>query len=298
MTSSQQNILSGVFAATLTPLKSDLTCDIQKMTAHCKELLNRGCSGIVLFGTTGEGTSFSTSEKIEMLHSLINAGLKPQQLILTSSSCIVSDTVELAQEGIKQGCAALLVVPPFFYKKIDDAGVIAFYREVIKRVNHPDLKIILYHIPQLSGVPFTAQLVKQLHDEFPKQIIGIKESEGNLKLTREILEQIPGFKVFVGNETQLTEAVRHGASGCIAGMANLFPELLLSLYTFGKDSSQKDDNEKIRSIRDIINQYPFIAASKGIMESQQGDAWHALRLPLIPLRKEQKENLVQQLANY
>ena len=129
--------LKGVFAASLTPLRPDLSCDVQKMASHCKTLIEKGCSGVVLFGTTGEGSSFSVKEKLEAIKSLIDSGLKPEQLMIGVSSCAIPEVVELAQESLKQRCAALLIVPPFYFTKVDEAGVAAFYREVIQRVGNP-----------------------------------------------------------------------------------------------------------------------------------------------------------------
>lgn len=288
--------LSGVFAASLTPLKPDLSCDVQAMAEHCKELINRGCSGVAIFGTTGEGSSFSVHEKKKVMKSLIDSGIAPEKLIIAVSSCPIPDVVELAQEALKLGCAALLIVPPFFYKSVDEAGVAAFYREVILRVGNPALRIILYHIPQFSGVPFTLNLIRRLLEEFPEQVFGLKESEGNLLLVGEILKQFPHFNVYAGNEVQLSEAARLGAAGSISGMANLFPELLQSLYAFGKDPSKRNDKEKIDAIRQLVRHYPFIAAFKGVMEIKKGSAWHALRPPLMPLDKDQQRALYDELS--
>lgn len=290
--------LKGVIGAPLTPLDEKLRCDIPAMVSHCKDLIARGCSGIVLFGTTGEGTSFSTSEKREALKALIQSGLQSEKLILTVNCCSIPDALELAREGVDQKCAALLVMPPFYYKHIQESGIVAFYRELISRLHFPSLKIILYHIPQMTGVPFTLEIVKKLQKEFPNEIVGLKESEGNFPLTTDILKQLPDFKLFVGHETQLVEAVKKGGAGCIAGMTNLFPELLISLYQYGKNGSGKNEQDKIEEIRKFFEPYHFISALKSVMQKTKGGTWKIIRPPLIPLGDIEMENLTSQLSPF
>jgi len=288
--------LRGVYAASLTPCKPDLSCDARAMAEHCQELISRGCSGVLIFGTTGEGSSFSVEERKRALKSLIESGLNPGQLMVCISCCAIADAVELAQDALKYHCAAVLIIPPFFYKGVNDEGVVAFYREVILRVGKPELRVILYHIPQLSGVPITVKMIDSLLADFPDQVIGIKESEGNMNLIREIRNKFPQFSIFVGNEKLITEAVQLGAAGSIAGMANAFPELLRSLYDFGEGSGKRDENEKMEAIRGIVRQFPFIPALKSIMEEGKGSAWRTLRPPLVPMGADQRRALSKGLS--
>jgi 4-hydroxy-tetrahydrodipicolinate synthase len=203
---------------------------------------------------------------------------------------------KLASVAMEHHCAAVLIAPPFFYKKVDDSGVIAFYRKVIQKIHHPDLKILLYHIPQYSGVPITLNIIKTLREEFPNVVIGIKESEGNLSLTREILSTFSDFQVFAGNELQLSEAVQAGAAGGILGIVNAYPELFCSLYEFGRDQQKPNNNEMAQNIVRSLKNYPRLAAIKNIVEKQKGTAWHTLRPPLIPLDKEQSRDLTEVLS--
>ena len=296
MNALSRQIPRGIYAASLTPCHPDLSCDLPAMAEHCKELISRGCQGIIIFGTTGEGASFSVRERKKVLNSLIKTGLESKKLIPAISCCAIPDVVDLAQDALTNQCAAVLILPPFFYKNVDDAATIAFYREVVLRVNNPDLRIILYHIPQFSGVSITINVINQLLMEFPDQVIGIKESEGNMNLIKEILHKFPDFGLFVGNEHLISEAVRLGAAGAIVGMANAFPELLCSLYASGEGIKQSDDNKKMALIRNIIRQYPFIPALKSMIEKRKGAAWHTLRPPLLPLDSSQREALETQLS--
>ncbi len=282
----KQDLLNGVWAAVLTPMYANLSCNYEQLSAHCFDMIANGCAGVVLFGTTGEGPSFSVAERKEALEKLVSLGFDPKKIILGNGSSCILDTVALARETLRYH-ATFLVAPPCYYKNVSDDGVIAFYREVIQRVADPKLRILLYHIPQMTGVPISLQVVRSLCREFPDIVIGIKESEGNLSLTRKILEELPHFKVFVAKGTQIIEATQSGGAGAICGMASLYPELICSLYQQGLKANVP--NPKILSaITQAFEGIPFIPAAKALMEKRQGVVWHAVRPPLAPLHDDQK----------
>jgi 4-hydroxy-tetrahydrodipicolinate synthase len=293
----KRGLPDGVYAAVLTPMRSDFSCDHKKLASHCIELIRQGCTGVALFGTTGEGPSFSLAERIEALQKLILGGLAPEKIILANGSSGIWDTVALGHEVLKHGCGALLIAPPSFYKNISDEGVLAFYREIIQKIANPKLRILLYHIPQLSGVPISLKIIETLREEFPEIVIGIKESEGNLPFAKAILEAFPGFKVFVGKESHIIESVHLGGSGTICGIANLYPELICSLYSQGKEANSPNP-AAIENVFKALNGIPFIPAAKSLMESRQGEIWHALRPPLIPLSTVQRELFISALRKY
>ncbi len=294
--SRKPDLQEGVYAAVLTPMHSDFTCNHRKLASHCFELIQQGCTGVALFGTTGEGPSFSLSERVEALENLILAGFDPGKIILANGSSGICDTVELGRKALKHGCAAVLVAPPSFYKNITDLGVLAFYREIIQKIENPNLRILLYHIPQLSGVPISLSVIEILRKEFPEIVIGIKESEGNLSFTKTILETFPDFKVFVGNEKQIIESVHLGGAGTICGIANLYPELICSLYSQGKRANSPNP-ASIDAIFKALNGIPFIPAAKMLMKKRQGEVWHSVRPPLVPLDTIQGELFIPFIKN-
>lgn len=277
-------LASGIYAAALTPMHEDLSCNCEALADHCLDLMDRGCKGVVLFGTTGEGPSFSVCEREKALEKLITLGLDPSKIIFGISCSAFDDAIKLASFAVKQKCAAVLLAPPFFYKNVDDKGVIEFYRKVIRSVD--SLQIVLYHIPKYSGVPITLPVIRALREEFPDVVVGIKESEGNLAFAKEVLSTFLGFKLFAGNELQISEAVSLGAFGGISGMANAYPELICSLF-------ESSSNEVIQGIMRVLKNYPTFPAIKKLLENQKGAAWKLLRPPLIPLEKEESEKLIE-----
>ncbi len=274
----------GVYAAVLTPLREDLSCDVDALAEHSMDVIARGCQGVVVLGTTGEGASFSTQERTETLQALIARGVDPKRILLANGGASILDTVELAREGIRHGCPAILVCPPTFFKGVSEQGVLDYYREVIHRVDNPQMKVFLYHIPQLSGVPITLRIIETLKDEFPGVVIGIKESEGNWPFTTQILEQFPGFQVFVGHEGHITEAVSRGASGAICGMANLYPERICSLMN--------QPSPKLEPFFQAIQGLHFISAFKVLLAQKKGEKWLRMRPPLVPLDQSQRDTLL------
>lgn len=262
--------MKGIYAAALTPMYSDYRCNTKLLLKHCLDLLARGCQGIALFGTTGEGPSFSTEEKIEVLNELVASGLDPKKIIFANGSASIPDTIALAKSA--HSCAAILICPPSFYKNVPEEGVIAYYGAIIRKV--PQIKVLLYHIPQYSGVPISINIIRRLLKEFPNNVIGLKESEGNLPLTNEAIKTFPGFQVFVGKESCIVEAIQAGGAGSICGLANLFPELIASLL------KMKSTPNELEELSAHFRKGSFIADAKAWLEKKTGADWKTVRPPL------------------
>lgn len=290
-----EKMCEGVYAAALTPMHKDYSCNYEELAKHCQDLMKRGCKGVALFGTTGEGPSFSVDERKQAVKAVINLGVDPRKIIVGVSCAAMEDVVKITSAAIDLQCSSVLMMPPFFYKNVDEAGVIAFYKEVIKRVGNPKLKVILYHIPQMSGVPITLNIIKTLVEEFPDIVVGMKDSEGNLGLCKEIIAACPSFKVMAGNESQISEIVNFGGVGGITGLANAFPELISSLYELGKDKQKPNHSKAINEIRQSIKLYATFPAIKAIVAFQKGAAWDVLRPPLSRLGKQQSKSLIDAL---
>ncbi len=283
-----EHLEEGIYTALLTPMHEDLSCNCEELASHAFDLLERGCKGVVLFGTTGEGPSFSVEERKSVLEEMISKGFDPQKILLANGSSGITDTVRLLKIGIENNIAAFLIAPPSFFKNISDEGVIAFYREIIQKTNDPRLRVILYHIPQYSGVAISLRVIEELVKEFEGIVIGIKESEGNLSFAKSVIDAFPGFQVFVGNEGHIIQAVNYGAAGSICGVANLYPELIVSLYDLGKKGNGKNPAE-IENFFEALKGYHYIPAAKAIMAKRKGEGWNRIRPPLTPLDSFQKE---------
>lgn len=293
----------GIYPAVATPIVEDtLECDVVELRRHCLDLLAGGSAGLVLFGTTGEGPSFPAAEKLSVYKALVEQeGLRSELLLLGSGSSSLIETVELLKGGLALGCPGFLVCPPSFYS-VSEEGVIAYYRELIARVGPTDrLKIILYHIPQFSGVHITLNCAKTLRNEFPSIVVGIKESEGNMPLIKALIDGIPGFQVWPGSERMIVEAVRYGAAGSICGIANMDPQLHVQLFQLGK--SQEDPTDALQKLEKVfsaltIEGVTFIPALKAFLAHKYSVAsWKFVRPPLLPLAPEPARLFISALSS-
>ena len=209
----------GLWCATLTPLDDTRRIDAARMVSHAKELFERGVAGIAPFGTTGEGQSFSVDERRAGLDALL--ATVPAQRVLPGTGCAsLTETIALTRHATSAGCIASLVLPPFFWKDPSDDGLFAWYARLIEGVDDARLRIFLYHLPQVSSVPLSVDLVARLAAAFPGTIAGIKDSQGKWENTAALLERAPQLTVVIGHEPDLPRLIAAGGAGTICGVAN------------------------------------------------------------------------------
>lgn len=276
--------LGGVWVPALTPLRADLSIDAERFIAHARWLLENGCHGIVLFGTTGEATSFATDERTALLDRAVDAGLPPQRLVVGTGCCALPDTVRLTRHALECGCLGVLTLPPFYFKGVSDEGLFRSYAEVIERVGDSRLQLYLYHFPRLSGVPITAGLIERLLGAYPQTVKGIKDSSGDWASTSGFIERFPQMAVLPGTETLLRDALQAGGTGCITATANANPAAIRRAY----DASRADDPEAaamqsdITRVREIIQAHPLVGALKALIGHYRRDPeWLRVRPPLL-----------------
>ena len=287
----------GVWCATLTPVAADGDPDVARLVEHSKRMFAAGVDGIALFGTTGEGQSFSVAERRATLDDVLAAGVPPAKIIAATGCAAVPDTIELTRHATDSGCAGVLIVPPFFFKGVGDAGVRGTYARVIDAVADPGLRLYLYHIPQISGVPISLDVIQGLLDAYPRTIAGVKDSDGNLAHTRALLERFPDLAVFVGHEPHLPAALAAGGAGTICGIANLFPRLIRRLHDHSPKGSYHDDLARVERFIAVVGRYPLFAAFKAIQARLTADpAWDTLRLPLTPIYDDERRRMLTEIG--
>jgi len=282
--------IRGLWCATLTPLGPDGGADPERLAAHVRALLAAGVDGIVPFGTTGEGPSFSVAERRAGLDALLAAGIAPERLLVATGAAALPDAVALTRQALQAGCSRCLILPPFFWKGLTDEAVFRYYATLIDTVGDRRLRVYLYHIPLLSGVPIRPEVVARLAAAYPGIIAGVKDSGGDFEHTAELLKCVPKLSILVGHEPHLPRLMRADGAGTICGIANLFPELVAALL---EPDVNPDDEAKIRSFLDIVSRYPFVPAFKAIRAAQTGDAaWLTPRPPLWPLPETERASLL------
>ena len=287
--------LEGVYTAVLTPMTKTLDPDPKLMAAHCRWLLANGCDGLGVLGTTGEANSFGLKERIAILDSLADAGVPGANLMPGTGCCAIPDTVALTKAALANGATSVLMLPPFYYKKVSDEGLFAAYGEVIQRVGDSKLKICLYHFPQMSGVPITYGLIEKLLKAYPKTVVGMKDSSGEIANMTGAAKNFPGFAVFAGSDELLLPLLESGGAGCITACANVASVLAAQVYGgYRKGKDVQAQHRTLTEVRRAIAQFPLAAALKTLMARHTGNGrWLNIRPPLMRLGAAEKQKLFQ-----
>ena len=282
----------GVWCATLTPLGVDGRPDHARLAAHIRRIFAAGVDGVALFGTTGEGQSFTVAERLAGLEALLAAGIEPARVMVGTGCAALPETIELTRHAVKCRCAGALVLPPFFFKDVTADGVYASYARIADEVADARLRLYLYHIPQVSGVPIADSVIARLAESYPTLIAGVKDSQCNLEHSLRLLGAFPKLSIFVGFEPHLPAALAAGGAGTICGLANLYPRLIRRLYDRDRASEpgHREDLALVERFVAVLDAYPLFPAFKALQAELTGDpAWNALRPPLqslaVPVRE-------------
>ena len=287
------NILRGVISPIVTPFRSDFSIDESLLNEFGADLLSRGCVGLLLFGTTGEALSVSPSMRISALRSMVASGVNADRLMFGTGLCDLSGSVELCQAACDMGCHSVMMLPPFYYKGVSDDGLFSYFETLIRLVDRDNLRIYLYHIPQVCGVGFSNSLVQRLYDSFP-EVVGIKDSSGDVDNLSGLLG-IDGLVVYPGSELFLLDALGSGGAGCITASANLNSVDLgrvVEVYDSGGDVDSVFG--RVSQFREVIQDYPLVPALKGLL-GLSDERWCNIGLPLELLEKEKVMNLKKKL---
>jgi 4-hydroxy-tetrahydrodipicolinate synthase len=274
--------LHGIWSASLTPLRPDLAIDLPTLIEHSRWHLARGCHGIALFGTTGEGTSFAVGERKAALEAVIAAGVPAASIMAGSGCSALTDTIELTAHAVKQGCAGVLTLPPFFFKEPSEEGLYRYFCEVVERVGDARLRIYLYNIPQLSAVRLEVRLIERLLKAHPAAIAGLKDSSGDWDSTKEYLDAFPGWGLFTGWDPHLREVVRLGGAGTISGMPNVNAAGLRALYDNRTKPAGAELEATATNLIKLVDAAPPTAGLRAVLAHYTGkESWLRRRPPLV-----------------
>jgi 4-hydroxy-tetrahydrodipicolinate synthase len=275
--------LHGLWPALMTPLDEHQGIDTTRGIAHARSLLEAGCDGITLFGTTGEGPAFSVAERIGFVDTLIDAGIPAARIIVCTAAASNVDQIALSKHALACDCAAVLLLPPFFFRNPGEQGIIDAVAEVIDGVADARLAVILYHIPQLSSVHFTPAVIRALVQRYPQQIFAIKDSAGNLEHALELIRTFPELKIFVGAEEHIAPAMQIGGAGSVCGLANLAPHLMRRVISNPAQLSTQDAAVMSKLLA-LVGNHSFVGVFKTVLSAQKNDtAWLRVRAPLSAL---------------
>ena len=280
-------IKNGVYAAGLSILNSDKSLDIKSTIYHAESAIKSGLHGVFFFGSTGQSQLLSISEKKDLISKTSTSKLKNQFYFGTGVNSL-KDNLDLIRYSMEFGYQTFLIMPPAYYKGNTDKGIYNFYAEIIKQV--PKIKIILYNFEKLSGYLFSADVVKNLVKDFPKQIVGCKDSSYNLFETL----KIPNFKMFPGSEAKLLKGLELGCSGCISAVTNVTHSLARKVFDDFEKNTQQTMNKKIIQVRETFDEYPLISALHSFLSTEDRKYQNILP-PLTLLDAKTKQELLNKL---
>ncbi|HXU41478.1 MAG TPA: dihydrodipicolinate synthase family protein [Burkholderiales bacterium] len=290
--------IEGVLSPVITPFGKDYAPDAKRFVAHCRWLLRSGCAGLAVFGTNSEANSMSVAEKRKLLEALVAGGVEPSALMPGTGHSALTDSIELTRAAVSMGCAGVLMLPPFYYKGVSDEGLYRNFAEIIERVGDERLQLYLYHIPPVSQVAITLNLIEKLLSKYPGIVAGVKDSSGDWANTKAMLDAFAkgGFDVFAGSETFLLDNMRNGGKGCITATGNINPGAIANVYRNWRSADADKLQAGITATRKIVQKQPMIPALKSAVAHFGNDPqWRTCRPPLVELTSNQEEELIRDL---
>ena len=287
-----QHPLAGVYAAAVTPLQ-DSNLDLESVPRLLTFLASRGCHGAVLFGTTGEGPSFSPVEREALMRCAREARetMPGFRLIAGTGTPSLSETIDLTKLAFNLGFDGVLVVPPYYFRKATDNGLFLWFQELIQKAVPTDGFLLGYHFPSVAGISFSLELLRHLKDQFPSQFAGIKDSSHDADLARNLGEMFGSeLVVLTGTDSYLQLAMQNKAAGCITAPANILSPDLRQVWEAMKEGNDSTEAQvRVKRQRAILDKYPpFPPTLKALLHHRYGLPRWSVRAPLeaLPLKVE------------
>ena len=278
--------IKGIYAASLSILDNKLALDISKTIRHAENLIDQGCHGVAIFGSTGQAQLISISEKIQLINELSNSKYK-EKFILGTGLNSLSETINLMKISISQKFNKFLIMPPAYYK-YGDEEVINFYSKIIE--NFPSSKILIYNFEKLCGYKFSVECVENLAQKFPKQIVGVKDSSYNLFENL----KIKNFSILPGSEGKLLKGLEIGCSGIITATCNVTASLARKVYDDFQKGKEQTLNEKLCNVRKTFEQFNLISGLHSFL-SQKDPSYNNILPTLSILSEKDKKKLFDDL---
>ena len=278
--------IHGLWPALLMPVEADGTLDTPRALAHAHRMLNAGCDGVTLFGTTGEGPAFTVAERRALLESMLGSGVRADQIIVNITTLALGEAIELGRHASRLGVHRQMFMPPFFFNQPRDAGVVEAVSQVIRGIDNDGLKLLLYHFPVMSTYGFSIEAIRELVRRHPGQVVGAKDSSCDLAHSLAWAKAFPELSILVGAEHHVAGVMQVGGSGSINGLANVAPRLMARIVNSPANVTLQD-SQLILSLLALLGvrpNMPFVGVYKMMLAEQTGDAqWLNMRAPLCPL---------------
>lgn len=284
--------LSGVFAPIVTPFRpANGEVDLPWIARHLAYLRAHGCTGVIPCGTNGEAASMSVAERIQVTEAAL-AGVDGMSVIVGTGAAALTDAVVLTRHAFASGADAVLVMPPFYFKGPPEAGTTAWFQRLFDAAVPPGGRVLLYHIPQTTGVPITDGLLRRLLTSHGELVYGLKDSSGDPEQGAHFRAAYPKLAYFAGNDHRVAEACAGGAAGSITAGANVFPDLVAAVQRVawsGQDATAAQAT--LSDARSLLESYPLQPATKAALADVASLPQAAVRPPQVELTSDQRAGL-------
>jgi len=267
-------------------LNDDLTLNIVKTIEHAEMVIDSGCHGMAIFGSTGQAQLIPISEKISLLNHLAVSKYKDKYMIGTGLNSL-GETINLMKVASSLKFENFLIMPPAYYK-YGDEEVINFYSKIVESV--PECKIVLYNFEKLCGYKFSVDCVKKLVEKFPSQIVGVKDSSYNLFENL----KLKNFSVMPGSESKLFKGLELGCSGIITATCNVTSQLARKVYDDFLTGKDQTANQKLCDVRSTFEKYNLISGLHTFY-SKKDQSYKNILPPLKTLNLKDEQELIDSL---
>ena len=290
--------LGGILAAAITPFDKRWKPQHSRYLAHCTWLLENGCDGINVLGTTGEANSIGLADRLDLMDAVASSDLPMDAMMVGTGAPAVDDAIRLTKHAQACGFAGALVLPPFYYKNVSDEGLFAFLSRLIEKADLRRTKLYLYNFPAMSGLWYSVELIERLVREYPGIVAGVKDSANDRGYQRELRGRVPGFAVFPGAESYIADAKRDGCAGCISATVNVTSREAQDAWSASNDD-YFEKQRRVAALRTAISAMPLVPAIKAIKaQLVQDDKWERMLPPLMALTPEEKAKLFSALGDW
>ena len=279
--------IKGIYAASMSLFNKNLSLNIDKTINHAEKIIDQGCHGIAIFGSTGQAQLIPVSEKINLLSKLSKSRHKDKYLVGTGLNSL-NETINFMKVATSLNFNDFLIMPPAYYK-YGDKEVIEFYSRVVESV--PNSKIVLYNFEKLCGYKFSVDCVEELVKKFPKQIVGVKDSSYNLYENL----KIDNFSVLPGSELKLLKGLELGCAGIITATCNVTASLSRKVYDEFINNKQQTKNEILCNVRNVFDKFNLISSLHSFM-SDEDDIYKNVLPPISLLSEKDKKKLIEDLS--
>ncbi len=294
--------LAGVYAAAVTPIKPDSTLDLESVPTLLRFLASRGCHGALLFGTTGEGPSFSPKERETLMRSarVYRQQLPGFKLLAGTGTPSLSETIELTKLAFDLGYDGVVVLPPYYFRKATDEGLFNWFSELITKAVPANKYLLGYHIPVMTGIGFSLDLLARLKEAYPTQFAGVKDSSHDESFSAEVGQRFgEDLLVLNGTDSHFHHALKNHAQGAITAPANLISDNLRDIWDLfqeGKDPSEIQ--AKVTEQRHLLEKYsPIAPILKALLHKIHDLPRWSVRLPLEEISSELEEQAFQEFES-